>query len=138
MEKPTQQYQELVAQGTAGLIHAFSLCVDEIFRAPLVITREPENPFADLPVHVKSAIIQSAATQLLAQCLASMAMIAGQSGVEEKQVMAMGTNVLKHEFSRYLKSMRKLSNEHENTVGKGPESGNDGAGLILDPGAKGS
>src|ERR1019366_9333448 len=108
MSNPIQIYKEEVAQGTQALMGAFSLCVDEMFKKSLIISTGTYNPFAELPIHVKSAIVQSSFTKLLAQQLASLALMGEEAGVKDKEVLSMGRNVLKHEFEQYLNAWRRM------------------------------
>lgn len=137
MSQPTQIYRKEVAEGTRVMMEAFSLCVDEMFKKPLIISLDTHNPFADLPIHVKSAIIQSAFTKLLAQQLASLAIMSEASGVKDKEVMSMGRNVLKHEFEQYLNAWRRMREQNKNAVDQGVGSAANGGGSIFDPGPQG-
>lgn len=138
MDKPTQIYKEEVSMGTKILIDSFSLCIDEMFKKPLIISPDAHNPFAELPIHVKSAIIQSAFTKILAQQLASLALMGEEAGVQDKEVLSMGRNVLKHEFEQYLKAWRRARELNKNSVGEGSETGHGSGKSILDPGPQGS
>jgi hypothetical protein len=133
MEKPKEEYKHIVEIATSALVKAFGLCVEEMFKEPLIISMEPENPCAGLPPHVKSAILQSAATHLLAQTMAKLAFV---SKVPQEQVLSMSKLVLKHQFQQYLQAFEAVAKNGKNNMGKGPEAGNDGPGLILDPGTQ--
>jgi hypothetical protein len=138
VEQPSQIYKEEVATGTKILMESFSLCVDEMFKKPLIISNDTHNPFAELPTHIQFAIIQSAFTKLLAQQLASMALMGESAGVEEKNVLAMGRNVLKHEFELYLKAWRQLREQNKIGMDKGPQARNGNSGIVYGAGVEGS
>ena len=123
-----QPYREEVAQATAVLVNAFSLCIDEIFKKPLVIAKDNTNPFSELPQHVQMAVIQSAFTKGLAQCLAALAMMA-DNPEGDKRAISMGTVVLKHEYKQYLETIRR-AREQQDSVGEGSEAGHDCEGHV--------
>jgi hypothetical protein len=134
MDLNEQETAHLVSQGIEALVGGFSITVSTLFEKPLIVSNE-QNAFAELPKAIQITIVRNALQVVLAQTLASVAIIAdGQ--ISDKEVFSSGSAVLKRYYTDYLKEMRAHLNE--NPMDKGPEVENTSSGLILGPGDQGA
>jgi hypothetical protein len=127
---------DLVNVACGILMEGFSLSINELFRKSPIVSQE-SNPFGELPQTAQMAIVSRTFYQGLAQSLATLALLTKDPEMEKK-IFSKATVVLNNYYQQYLKELKASHDKRENSVGEGPQAGNVGGRLILDPGHQGA